>query len=113
MQVHITLGISYLASGGLVILFCLPLLKDKIGPNPFYGVRIKKAYQSRENWFKLQRFGGRQLIIYGAGLMLLGTIALCVPFAPNQSMEVSVFALAPLWLILIPVIQIFRYAKTL
>ena len=113
MQANTALGLTHIATGVLVILLCLPLLKDKIGPNRFYGVRIKKAFESREHWFKLQRFGAWQLIVWGGVLAVCGIVALIVPFNRDQGVLYPLFSLAPICLIIIPLIQTFRYAKTL
>ena len=83
--INVSLGVMLILSGALVILLCLPLLKDKIGPNRWYGVRIREAYQSPENWFKLQRYGAAQLIRWACVVTAFGVAALFVPFREDQS----------------------------
>jgi hypothetical protein len=111
--VNVTLGLSSIVSGVLVFLLSLPLLKDKIGPNRWYGVRIRKAFESRENWFKLQRFGARKLILWSGVLVACGAVALLVPFNANQTVPLLAFSFAPLIVLLVLFLQILRYAKTL
>ena len=50
---------SYFVTGIVFILVSIPLLFNRIGPNWFYGVRIPKAYESTEMWYKVNRLGAK------------------------------------------------------
>jgi len=51
------LGISL-----LLIVVAIPLLNDLVAPNGWYGVRIPKSLASAENWYRINRYGAKQLI---------------------------------------------------
>ncbi|MSP14811.1 MAG: SdpI family protein [Chloroflexi bacterium] len=47
----------------------------RVGPNPFFGVRIGYAYASREVWNKSNRFGGLALAVAGVAIMLYSLVS--------------------------------------
>jgi hypothetical protein len=113
LPVNVVLALSFIASGVLLILVCLPLRNDKIGPNRWYGVRVRKSFESREKWFALNRYGAQQFIRWGGVLAACGVVLLFIPVAERQSTLVLLLAVLPAILIFIPLIQILRYAKKL
>ncbi len=36
----------------------IPLILEKVGPNPYYGFRIPKTYADKETWYEANRFTG-------------------------------------------------------
>lgn len=109
---NITFGTSLLGTGLLLVAVCFPLTKDRIKPNRFYGVRLPKSYQSTENWYKMNRYGGKQLMNCGLAMALCGALAFFLPIQGNEAL-IQCFAWLPLLLLIMPVIQIFRYSKTI
>jgi hypothetical protein len=59
-------AITLAAVGLLVILVSLPLFFRKIGKNPVYGFRIAKAFESDENWYRINQHGARGMILWGS-----------------------------------------------
>ncbi len=55
----ITLGISNISIAVLIILLSIPLVRRKVGMNKLYGIKIKKAFESEENWYKINAYGGK------------------------------------------------------
>jgi len=54
------------AIGGLIVTLCAtPLIMNKIRPNHFYGIRIAKAFRSKELWYQINHTGGKILAVYG------------------------------------------------
>ena len=47
--------------------------------NYFYGVKIKKAYSSEENWYKINKYGGIQLIYCSLFYILIGFLFIFFP----------------------------------
>ena len=113
LPVNVVLALSYIANGVLLVLVCLPLLKDKIGPNRWYGVRVKKSFESREKWFALNRYGAKRFITWAGVLVVCGIMLLLTRINDSQSTLVLLLALLPAVLIFIPLVQILRYAKKL
>lgn len=71
----ISIGWCYVGLGILVVLLSLPLLLGRVKPNPWYGVRIPQAFISDQHWYAINKFGARQLIIYGFLLTALGLVS--------------------------------------
>jgi hypothetical protein len=56
-------------AGILIVLVCRPLIAGKIAPNRRYGMRTPLAFSSEENWYRVNRVGGR--IMSRAGWMIV------------------------------------------
>ena len=69
------------------ILVSIPLLFNKIGPNWFYGIRIPKAYESTEMWYKVNRVGAKVFLGYGVIMFAVGTIAWLVSLNVPLTLE--------------------------
>ena len=69
-----TFGIMYLFFGVTQIVFCIALIRDEIPMNKSFGIRTSEALKSKENWSKINIFGGKAFLIYGMVLILVGTI---------------------------------------
>lgn len=111
MAPNMVLGLTNLIVGILIILVSLPLVFRKIPMNPVYGVRFKKSFESKENWYKINAYGGKQLMVWSLPLIGLGMAGFFLPPGEN-----------PLWLILIgcaplilviPAIQSYFFARRL
>jgi hypothetical protein len=78
---------SYLVTGIVYILVSMPLLFNRVGPNWFYGIRIPKAYESTEMWYKVNRPVAKLLFGYGVIMLAIGAIlwfvSIVVPLTPG------------------------------
>ena len=110
--VNIVFGVSYVAMGLLLIIICIPLLRGAIGPNPWYGVRLPKSFASPEVWYEVNRYGAKQVILWSLPILLLGIICFFVPLKQNQTLAM-LLAIAPLVLLVVPAVKIFRFLKSL
>lgn len=105
------LGMFNLVVGVVVVLFSVPMARGKVSMNHVYGIRLAKSFESEENWDRMNRFGGRQFLIWGIALMLLGVVFLFLDL--DSSLEyVILLGLTPL-LLFIPALRIVSYAKKL
>ena len=113
---NIVLGISNLSLGLLLIVLSIPLIKRKVKMNHFYGVRIAKAFESEENWYQINAYGGRRLVAWSVVLAVIGVITFFLPLGsaehPNETLVLTV-SLVPLIVIVPSVAQILRYSKKL
>jgi uncharacterized membrane protein len=107
---NITIGLALVLSGALTMAACLPLLKGQVKPNVLYGIRMAKSFESDENWFKMNRYGARQMMLWAAVMMAFGFVAFFLPLRGNETLAVIV-GLVPVLLLFIPVIRIYRYSK--
>ena len=67
-------------SGGLIVAVCRPLMAGKIGPNRLYGIRTPQAFKSEEDWYRINRQGGR--ILRQAGIFVFFVGLAGFPIAP-------------------------------
>jgi uncharacterized membrane protein len=104
-------GLSNIFVGVLFIAISLPLVMGKIPMNSFCGVRFKKSYESEENWYKINRYGGQQLIIWSIVLVILGVSTIFSPIKESHGFT-SISLCAPL-IVLIPAFKSYMYSKKL
>jgi len=113
---NIGIAIECVLCAAFSILISIPLLQKKVKMNRTYGVRIKKAFTSNENWYKINHYGAKRLIIWSIPLFVVGVLALFMPFGSGKNANdllVLAFALAPV-LVFIPVIvDILIFARKL
>jgi len=65
----------FFITGIVYVLVSVPLLFNKLGPNRFYGIRIAKAYESTEMWYKVNRIGAKIFLRYGVVMLAVGVVA--------------------------------------
>ena len=65
---------EFLLVGAIFILTSIPLWLGKIPPNRLYGIRIPKAFESSELWYKINALGGGIMILYGAIMLFVGAV---------------------------------------
>ena len=96
----------------LVFIFIsIPLIKRKIKMNHWYGFRFPEALKSDENWYKINEFGGRQLLVWGIALLILSFLKL---FLEEVSHGFLIFlAFLPVIMIIVPIVKTIKYSKTL
>ena len=113
--IGLILGITCVSSAALFVVLSVALLQGNVKMNRWYGFRIKKAFSSEENWYKINRYGARRVMLWSAPLFLAGVVALCLPFGSADHVNlplVLAFASAPL-VVLIPVIETCLHARKL
>lgn len=70
--INIVSGMINISRGLLFIMISIPLAKQKIAMNKFYGFRFKKAFDSDEHWYRINTYGGKLLILWS--ILLIMTI---------------------------------------
>ena len=110
-MVNIILGISNIFIGILMIIISIPLVQKSISMNEIYGVRFKKSFESEENWYKINAYGGKQLIIWSVPLIVFGVVTFFLPLKNNE-LRIILVACAPL-IVLVPAFTSYRYSKKL
>ena len=107
----LALGLSLMFSAVLMILLAIPLLKRKIPMNRWYGARFKKSFESDENWYRINAYGAKQLIIWSIPLLIIGLVAIFLPLEGNARLF-NAIAFSPL-LVCVPCLVSYRYARKL
>lgn len=105
-----TILVMYVVFGLLMVGLSIPLLKDKVPPNPWYGFRVPSTLSDPVIWYKANRYLARWLLLTGI-ITTVGSIALY--FVPGLSVD------AYAWLVLavfgVPflatIIASFRYLR--
>lgn len=105
MSINEKTAITLVAVAVIVFTVVIPLYRGKIKPNPVYGIRVRKAFESEENWYRINRYGGAVLMFWAIALMLAGIICLFV-----EPQSVLAVARTGFLSIIIPLILIMRYA---
>ena len=108
---NIGLGIYNIMVGVICILISIPLVLRKIPMNSWYGIRFSNSFVSEQNWYRINAYGGKQLIVWSFLLILFGGVTFFLPIGKNQIWIILV-ASAPLILI-IPAIMSYIYLKKL
>ena len=71
--------ITDMAISLLFIVLAVPLLKNQVAPNGVYGVRIPKSLASPENWYAINRYGAKQLVLWSAVSLFAAVIGFFLP----------------------------------
>jgi len=87
--------------GVIGIALSLPLIAGKVEMNKSYGIRIAKAYKSLENWYALNKYGGKVMTGWSVVLLLLAPLA--VMFKENRAVQT--------WLVYGPALYVFAMAQ--
>ncbi len=75
--------------------------------NHWYGFRIRKAFASKENWYAINHYGAKQLILGSIVLILTGIIFLFVPIDP------ALRGIPMVVIVLIVIVRTVLYARKL
>lgn len=109
---QLTLIITLFSAGLLISGISIPLIKRKVKPNSFYGFRIPKAFASKENWYKINEYGGRLFFYWGLFISATSLIFFLLPPDTAFGYTLSIILFPHLILILL-FIMVFNYANKL
>jgi uncharacterized membrane protein len=102
----------HMAIGALIVVLAVPLLLRRVPMNHAYGVRVREAFVSQRNWYDVNAFGGKCLLIVGLFLLAVGYLGRALAPSPRSAWA-PVYLLVPL-LALIPAVAVIRsYARRL
>lgn len=110
-SLSLILGASHILIALVITLLSIPLIRGEMPMNSFYGVRFKKSYESNENWYRINRYGGKQLLIWSAVLAFMGIVTIFLPIEKDSILFLPSL-LAPL-IILVPAVTSYLYARKL
>ncbi len=95
--------------GLLFVGLAIPLYKGKVKMNYLYGVRFSNSFKSDENWYKINKYGAKRMMIWSIPVFVVGLYALFVPV--SETLLVA-FSFAPLTVI-IAAIESYIFSKKL
>jgi uncharacterized membrane protein len=71
----ITMLLLQVIPGLVLIAVSVPLIRGKIGPNPWYGFRVRRTLEDPAVWYKANAYAGKTLI-WAAIAMIVGSVLL-------------------------------------
>jgi hypothetical protein len=101
-------AVTLVCLGFIVIAVSIPLYLGKIKMNRAYGFRIRKAFESEENWYTINSYGAKLLMCWALCVMIVGIV--CLFIAPQSVLTVSKLTFLS---VIVPIVQTFRYARRL
>jgi hypothetical protein len=108
----IIMSLNNIGLGLFFIALSIPLLKGHVKMNRVYGIRVRKAFESDERWYKVNRYGAKQIIIWSLVLIANGIVAFFIPIKGESDVPILFAVLLAPALIWIPIIiQTLRFCK--
>jgi hypothetical protein len=98
--------------GGLVVVLSIPLILGMVPRNPFYGIRIPKAFESDESWYDINAYGGKLLLVYGVVLLVFAGVTRDIAPSPRDPLSV-VYVAGPLLLVFVVLGAVVAHARRL
>ena len=106
------LGIANLFTALLVGGLSVPMMLGKVAPNPLYGARFSKSFESDENWYAINAHAGKLFVLFSFILVAVGVSCFFLAPAEEDLWLVLALASAPL-LYLLPCWLSWRFARRL
>lgn len=75
----LVLLLIYALSGLVLAAISIPLILQKIGPNPWYGFRVKKTLDAPAVWYPVNAYAGKRLLAVGIVSSLSAVLLFFVP----------------------------------
>jgi uncharacterized membrane protein len=72
---RILILVMHVTTGLLLIALSIPLIRGKIGPNHWYGLRVRRTLEDPAVWYKANAYSGKTLVAMGI-VMVLASMAL-------------------------------------
>lgn len=102
----------YVVGGIVLILLSLPLLGEKVPPNPVYGFRLPATLNDPKVWYATNKFGAKRLLVTGMSTVIAAALLYFIP-----GLTVDGYALACLFVFAlvftIGLVQSLRYMRSL
>jgi hypothetical protein len=75
----IILLVLFLITGSVFVGLSIPLIRGRIGPNVWYGFRIKRTLENPAIWYPANRYAAWQLLSLGIVLVFTAVALYFVP----------------------------------
>jgi len=102
----------YAGMGLLLAVLAVPMIANKIKPNPWYGFRVKQTLENPEVWYKVNAYTGKYLLVVGIGIAVA---AIGFSLIPGISIDAySLICLAIFGLLFsVAIVKSWRYMKSI
>jgi hypothetical protein len=100
-----------ICAGLLLAIISIPLILRKIGPNRWYGFRIKKTLDDPAVWYPVNAYAAKRLLVVG---LASSVSAVLLFFVPDLGLTTYALACAGVSLggLLVTIIQSLLYLRT-
>ena len=88
------IGVGIIIFAFVLACVCLPLLLGRIERNKWYGFRGPKAFESEDNWIKINRYGARCMVLWCLPVIIVGLVILLAPLAVTVRVPLSALPVA-------------------
>lgn len=107
------LSISLVATGLLMVVLAIPMIRGKVPPNHWYGFRVRRTKEDPQIWYPANAYAGKLVLVYG---LFICVAAIVLPWmfadlAPDALAWVMTFVL--LGGLLVVVLLSWRYLRKL
>ncbi|WP_448563229.1 SdpI family protein [Trichothermofontia sp.] len=107
MKPMTSLLLLFLICGAILIGISIPLIQGRVGPNQWYGFRVRRTLEDPHVWYSVNRYSGWWLL--GAGLAEI-VIAIALYFVVDDgAVYASGVGSTLVAALIIGLIQSFRY----
>jgi len=106
------LFLVFVGLGILSIIISLPLIDEKVKPNPLYGFRVRATLENPKVWYAANKYFAQRLLLAGV-VEIVAAIALFI--MPNISVDMYVLGVLGVFAIAftIAMIQSFNCLKSI
>lgn len=77
MKIHML--ILFVVSGLLLIGVAIPLILEKIAPNPLYGFRVRATLDNPDVWYPANKYSGWTLLVAGVLTIVAAVVLYFIP----------------------------------
>jgi hypothetical protein len=108
-----TILLGYFMAAGLLLAgLSVPLIRRRIGPNPWYGFRVRQTLDDPAVWYPVNAYAAKGLLAVGLGI---STAALLLYLVPGIDLAVYALAVAAVALagLAVTLALSFRYLRRL
>jgi uncharacterized membrane protein len=96
-----------LAAPVLLIILSIPMIRRKVKPNGWYGVRVPATLKNEALWYDANEYGGKALCAASVITLIAALVMLVAGVSPEVFF--TVITIVMIGALLIAVMQIFRY----
>jgi uncharacterized membrane protein len=79
--------ILFLVGGAILIGISIPLIQERVGPNHWYGFRVRRTLEDPEVWYRVNSYSAWRLLAVGVAEIVVATAMYSVP-----DLDVAVYA---------------------
>ena len=104
--------LMYIIGGLVLAVVSVPMILEKIKPNPFYGFRVPQTLENPELWYKVNKYAGQRLLVAG---LLFVLVAVIIYFIPGLSIDAYALACLAVFVVIFAwaIVQSLRYLRSI